>query len=193
MRPQAILIAAIAVATLVYPFIVFTSIERIGPATLSIVLFCLLVARVIIRRRFKDPEQYVQLMLVGSLCLMAAWNESEILLRFYPVAMNMAFSLFFFYSLTKEVTLIEKFAQYFVKNPEPYQRQYMRGLTKAWAILLLVNAGVAAYTACCTSLEIWTFYNGVISYVLFGLFSLAELINRHFYEKRRLARLSIDK
>jgi len=193
MRSQAILIAAIAIATLVYPFIVFTSIERVGPASLSIVLFCLLVARVIIRRRFKDPEQYVQLMLVGSLCLMAAWMKSETLLRFYPVAMNLAFSLFFFYSLTKEVTLIEKFSQYMVKDPEPYQRQYMRGLTKAWAILLLVNAGFAAYTACCASLEIWTFYNGVISYVLFGLFSLLELINRHFYKKRRLARLATDK
>jgi len=109
MRSQGILIIAIAVATLVYPFIVFTSIERIGPASLSMVLFCLLVARVVVRRRFKDPEQYVQLMLVGSLCLMAAWRESEILLRFYPVAMNFAFSLFFFYSLTKELTLIEKF------------------------------------------------------------------------------------
>ena len=94
MRSQALLIAIIAIATLVYPFIVFTSIERIGPTTLSLVLFFLLLIRVIARRRFNDPEQYVQLILVGSLCLMAAWQKSEVLLRFYPVAMNLAFSSF---------------------------------------------------------------------------------------------------
>lgn len=193
MRPQTILIAAIVVATFVYPFIVFTSIDRIGPASLSLVLFCLLVGRVVLRGKFKEAEQYVQLILVGSLCLMAAWNSSETILRFYPVAMNLAFSLFFFYSLTKDVTLIEKFSQHFVKAPEAHQRQYMRGLTKAWAILLLINAGVATYTACCTSLKIWTLYNGVISYVLFGVFSLVELINRYFYKKRHLARLAADK
>ncbi len=193
MRSKAILVAVIVIATFIYPFIVFTSIERIGPASLSLVLFCLLVVRVIIRGRFKDPEQYIQLTLVGSLCLMAAWYQSEVLLRFYPVAMNLAFSSFFFYSLTKEATLIEKFSQYFVKNPESHQKLYMRGLTKAWALLLLFNAVVASYTACCSSLEVWTLYNGVFSYGLFGLFSLAELVNRYFYKKRHHARLATGK
>lgn len=192
MRSQALLIAIIAIATLVYPFIVFTSIERIGPTTLSLVLFFLLLIRVIARRRFNDPEQYVQLILVGSLCLMAAWQKSEVLLRFYPVAMNLAFSSFFLYSLTKEITLIEKFSQYFVKEPEPHQKLYMRGLTKAWALLLLFNAAAAAYTACCSSLEVWTLYNGVISYLIFGVFSLAELVNRYFYKKRYQSRLASD-
>jgi len=163
MRPQAILFAIIAVVTVVYPFIVFTSIEKVGPASLSLVL---------------------------TLCLMAAWFDSEVLLRFYPVMMNLAFSLFFFMSLRQEVSLIERFSQFFVKNPAPYQRTYMRGLTKVWAGILLINAAIAAYTACCSSLQIWTLYNGVISYVFFGLFSLAELVNRYFYKKRYHARLS---
>jgi len=192
-RPQILLIAAIVIATFIYPFIVFTSIEKIGPASLSIILLCLLVARVVIRGKFNEPEQYLQLALVGSLCLIAAWQQSEFLLRFYPVAMNLVFSAFFFLSLRKEITLIEKFSQYFVKNPEPHQRKYMRGLTKAWGLLLLLNACLASYTACCSSLEVWTLYNGVISYVLFGLFSLAELVNRHFYKKRHFARLATDK
>jgi uncharacterized membrane protein len=60
----------------------------------------------------------------------------------------------------------------------------MRGLTKLWALLLLLNAAVAAYTACCLSLAEWTIYNGVIAYLVFGAFTLGELINRHFYKKR---------
>jgi len=184
MRPQVILFAVIAVATAVYPFIVYTGLNEFGPATLSLVLFGLLLARVVLRGDYHQPEQYVQLLLVGTLCLIAALLKSEILLRFYPVLMSIGFACFFAFSLRTPSSLIERFASVFVKDIEEHQRQYMRGLTKVWAILLLINAVVAAYTACCLSLKYWTLYNGAIAYIVFGLFSLGELVNRHFYKKR---------
>jgi len=184
MRLQVILFAAIAVATTVYPFIVYTGLNQFGPATLSLVLFALLLARVILRGDYHQPEQYAQLTLVGSLCLLAAWRNSELVLRYYPVAMSLGFAGFFAISLWSKTTLIERFASMFIKDIADYQRRYMRVLTKLWAFLLLLNAAVAAYTACCLSLAQWTLYNGVIAYVVFGLFSMGELINRHFYKKR---------
>ena len=184
MRPQVILFVVIAVATAGYPFIVYTGLQEFGPTVLSLVLFGLLLGRVILRGDYHQPEQYAQLALVGSLCLLAAWQKSETLLRYYPVAMSLGFAGFFAISLRSETTLVERFARVFVKDIEEHQRQYMRGLTVLWALLLLVNALVAAYTACCLSLAQWTFYNGVIAYVVFGLFTLGELVNRHFYKKR---------
>lgn len=179
----------IGIATFAYPFIVYTSLNHIGSATLSIVLFILLLARVILRGEYDKPEQYAQLGLVGSLCLFAAWRDSELILRYYPVAMSLCFSLFFAISLWSEMTLIERFARLFVKDPiEQHQRDYMRGLTVIWSVLLLCNASIAAYTACCLSLAQWTLYNGAIAYVVFGLFTLGELINRHFYKKRHAKR-----
>lgn len=189
MRPQVILFGAIAVATAVYPFIVYTGLNQFGPAPLSLVLFGLLLGRVILRGEYHQPEQYAQLALVGSLCLLAAWQKSELILRYYPVAMSLGFAGFFAISLKAKTTLIERFASVFVKDIEEHQRQYMRVLTKLWALLLLLNAGVAAYTACCLSLARWTLYNGAIAYVVFGLFTLGELINRHFYKKRYQKRL----
>jgi len=189
LRPQVVLFAAIAVATVVYPFIVYASLKQIGPAVLSLVLFCLLLARVILRGDYHQPEQYAQLALVGSLCLLAAWQKSELILRYYPVAMSLCFAGFFAISLWAKTTLIERFASVFVKDIAEHQRQYMRVLTKLWVLLLLLNAAVSAYTACCLSLAQWTLYNGVIAYLVFGLFSMGELINRYYYKKRYQKRM----
>ncbi len=183
-----VLFAIIGIATVTYPFIVYTSLNQIGPASLSIVLFCLLLARVVLRGEYDKPEQFAQLGLVGSLCLLAAWRDSELILRYYPVAMSLAFSLFFAISLRAETTLVERFARMFVDDIEQHQRDYMRGLTVLWSLLLLFNAAIAAYTACCLSLAHWTLYNGLLAYLLFGVFTLAELINRHFYKKRHAKR-----
>lgn len=184
MRTQALLVAAVAIATAVYPLIVYTGIQQVGPSVLSLILFALLVGRVILRGDYHQPEQYVQLLLVGSLCLFAAWQKSEAILRYYPVAMSLGFAGFFAISLRAETTLVERFASVFVKDIEEHQRQYMRGLTGCWSGLLLINAVVAAYTACCLPLSLWTLYNGAVAYVVFGLFTLGELVNRHFYKKR---------
>lgn len=184
MRFKLVLFAAIAIATAVYPFIVYTGLNSFGPASLSLVLFALLLGRVILRGQYRMPEQYAQLGLVGTLCLLAAWRDSEIILRYYPVAMSLGFSLFFAISLFAETSLVERFASLRVKHIEPHQKVYMRGLTKVWSLLLLMNAAVAGYTACCLSLAQWTLYNGAIAYIVFGTFALAELVFRHFYKKR---------
>lgn len=192
MKFPRLLFGIIGIATVVYPFIVYTSLNKIGPATLSLVLFFLLLGRVILRGEFDKPEQYAQLGLVGSLCLLAAWRDSELILRYYPVAMSLGFSLFFAISLRAEMTLVERVARIFTDEIEQHQRDYMRWFTILWALLLLINAAVAAYTACCLSLAQWTIYNGVIAYVVFGLFTLGELINRHFYKKRYAKRMSTN-
>jgi uncharacterized membrane protein len=60
----------------------------------------------------------------------------------------------------------------------------MRGLTKAWAVILLLNSVMSFYTACCLSISQWAFYNAVIAYVFFGVFTLIELTYRQYYKKK---------
>lgn len=187
MRLVIIPMVLIAIATVIYPFIVYYSIEHWGPANLAWCLLLLLLARVFVRQDFKQPEQYMQLAIVGSLCVLAAVFNSERLLRYYPVAMSVAFAFFFALSLRTEKPLIERFAAMSGRQFDQPQKDYMRSLTLAWAGLLMLNAIVASYTACCASLKIWTLYNGVIAYVIFGVFSIVELVYRHFY-KLRIAR-----
>lgn len=187
MRLLLIPLVLIAAATVVYPFIVYSSLDHWGAANLAWLLFALLAVRVFIRRDFRQPEQYLQLILVGGLCVLAALFNSERLLRYYPVAMSLAFAGFFWVSLSTDKPLIERFASLTPGAASKFseqQRNYMRSLTKVWGALLVVNAAIASYTACCTTLKIWTLYNGALAYVLLGLFSVGELIFRHFYRLR---------
>lgn len=175
----------LAVLTVIYPFIVYTSLEAWGPGTLAMGLLVILTVRVLLRRDFRQPEQYLQLVLVGGLCVLAAWFQSEDLLRYYPVAMSLAFSGFFAVSLRSDTSMIERFANWSGDQEfETHQRRYMRQLTKVWALVLLLNASVAAYTACCMSLASWTVYNGLIAYIVLGVLGFGELVYRHFYRKK---------
>jgi len=192
MRLRTLVFGGLAILTVFYPMVIYLGLNQFGPAVLGLVLFFLLLARLALKGGFRQAEQIVQLLMVGGLCLLAAWQKSETILRYYPVAMNLCFAGFFAISLRGEMTLVERFARAFVKDIEEHQRQYMRGLTWCWFLLLLFNAGIAAYTACCLSLSQWTLYNGFIAYLVFGIFTLCELLNRYFYKKRYAKRQQIQ-
>lgn len=184
MNYKKIIFALIAIVTVAYPFIVYFSLDKFGPSLLSIALFIILLARVIIRGEFKRPEQYAQLLLVGGLCVIAALFNSEELLRYYPVMMNLAFAGFFVLSLTTETSLVERFAEMFMEEVPNEGRPYMRNLSKVWAAILVVNAAIAFYTACCLSLKAWTLYNGFLAYVFLGSFMALEYGYRQIHIKK---------
>ena len=185
MNIKKIIFALIAVVTVAYPFIVYFSLNKFGPSLLSLILFLLLLARVIIRGEYKRPEQYAQLLLVGGLCVIAAWFDSEELLRYYPVMMNLAFASFFAISLTTEISLVERFAEMFMDEVPAEGRPYMRKLSIVWAVILTINAVIAFYTACCLSLKSWTLYNGFLAYIFLGGFMLLEYGYRQIHIKKQ--------
>lgn len=189
MRIKGAVLALIVAVTAAYPFIVYASLQRFGPSLLSLALLLLLIGRVLLRGDFRQPEQRLQLIIVGSLCVLAAVFTSPTLLKYYPVAMSLCFATFFLTSLYGERTLVERFARIFTQEFEAHQLWYMRRLTVAWALLLLANAGVAAYTACCMGLASWTLYNGALAYAVLIGFMLLELLFRQFYKRRHAARL----
>jgi uncharacterized membrane protein len=184
MRHKIIFATAIAAATIAYPFAVYFGIQYLAVSTLSLVLFSLLLLRLLTLGNYKQLPQLIPVVLVGVLCLSAAWFNSEILLRYYPVLMNLLFSIFFALSLFSKQSLIERFVSPFKKDISVHAKRYMRGLTKAWALLLLINAGVALYTACCLSISQWALYNGAIVYLGFAVFTLFEFAYRQYYKSK---------
>ncbi|MEM6484258.1 MAG: hypothetical protein AAF662_04655 [Pseudomonadota bacterium] len=192
LQTKAVVLALVGIATVGYPFIVYGTLKEFGPSLLSVALLFLLVARVVLRGEFHQPEQRLQLILVGSLCLLAALFASQALLQYYPVLMSLSFAMFFLFSLRDKQSLVERFARIFRSDFQLYQIRYMRRLSALWACLLLLNAGAAAYTACCTSLAAWTLYNGAIAYGLFAAVMVLEYGFRQFYERRYQARLKAN-
>lgn len=190
---RSILFAVIGLFAAVYPFVVYYGLNHYSPSVFAWVLLLLLILRVAIKGNFNEPSQWLQLVVVGAFCIIVAIVNSESLLRYYPVLMSLGFAALFAFSLRSKTSLIERFAKMAGSEYPVIAQAYMRRLTAVWAVLLLLNAVVAAYSACCLSLQHWTFYNGLLAYVLIGGFSIAELIFRHFYKKKHLQQLdSID-
>lgn len=184
MKSRSLVFVIIALLTAIYPFAVYFGISHYGPTPLALVLLSVLIARALFAGERMKTAQTIQLALVGGLCLFAICLQSESLLLYYPVIMSLCIAGFFWFSLSTELPLIERFASVFKNEISDHAKRYMRGLTKIWAIILLLNASVAFYTACCLSVKQWALYNGAIAYIVFAVFTVFELVNRHFFKKR---------
>jgi len=175
--------AVLLVITLTYPFVVYWGLNNYGPAVLAAVLFLLLLLRFLFFRR-QGWGQGALLIFFAIFCAVVIGFDSENLLRYYLVLMSLAVAVVFVLSLTSEMTVIERFARLSGQPPPNYAKTYLRNLTKIWSGLLVLNAFVAGYSACCMSLQSWTLYNGILSYVFFALFMVLELIYRQFYKRK---------
>lgn len=184
MSQRAILFALVAAIAAIYPFLIYFGLSQYGIRTLAICLLVVLSLRVLLWQQFSKQEKLALIILITVLCGIAAWLRSEAILRYYPVLMNLAFGSVFLLSLRTDQPLIERIMSLMIKDLPSRAIRYLRGLTLAWGIVLIINAIISFYTACCLSLQQWTIYNGVIAYVVFGLFALGELVYRHFYKKR---------
>lgn len=181
---RTLIYAVIGLLAAAYPFVVYYGLNHYSASVFAWVLLVLLIVRVVVKGNYSEPSQWLQLVVVGAFCIIVAVVNSEELLRYYPVLMSLGFSALFAFSLRSKTSLIERFAKMSGTDYSSQALNYMRSLTRVWAILLAFNALVAAYTACCMSIKHWTLYNGLLAYFLLGGFSLAELAFRHFYKKR---------
>ena len=120
--------------------------------------------------------------LAAILAVLAAtsWlrGDSEGLL-WYPVFCNLLMLGIFAHSLVfQSQSVIERLAR--IREPDlPASGvAYTRRVTQVWCGFFVLNGGVAAATALHNDLELWTLYNGLISYLLMGLLLAGEWLVR---------------
>ncbi|MFC4701783.1 hypothetical protein ACFO4O_16650 [Glaciecola siphonariae] len=181
---NAILSLLIAALLLSYPFVVYRFVETIEPMVFAAVLFIAGLLRFLVLGKTRQGSDYLILIAVGFFCACVVIINSEQILKFYPVLMNVAIGTLFITSLKNEHCLIEKFAHLSKKKPPPEAKGYLRSLSLAWGLLLITNGIVSAYTAWYTSLAFWALYNGVLSYVLIALFAACEYLYRGHYKRK---------
>jgi len=181
---RTIIFSLVAIIAAVYPFLIYFGLNKFGIQPLALLLLFVSGIRILLWQQFKLAEKIILVVLLTILCSFAIWLNSEALLRYYPVLMNLGFSAVFLLSLRTKQPLIERIMSTMVKDLSIAARDYLRGLTLAWGLLLLFNAMISFYTACCLSFRVWTIYNGFVVYIVFGVFTLIELIFRGFYKRR---------
>jgi uncharacterized membrane protein len=127
--------------------------------------------------------------LAGALALAAATvlGNAWAPLKLYPVLVNGVMLGIFGYSLVSPPSMIERFARLKEPNLPSEAILYTRRVTQAWCAFFVVNGSIALATALWASPEVWTFYNGVIAYLLMGLLFAGEYLVRLRFKRRHNA------
>lgn len=169
----------LALAGLAYPFAVYWGLDKVPPGALALMVVALVVARLMVVRR-TDGARILALPLLAVLAISAAlavidprWASLA-----YPVVMSLGMAAAFALSLRAPPSLVEILARISHPDPGPAARTYMRRVSMVWLIFLLINAGIAAATLLMGDMELWTLYNGLISYLLMGLLLAGEYLVR---------------
>ncbi|EGQ7851964.1 COG4648 family protein [Vibrio vulnificus] len=175
-----------AIVLLTYPFAVYFGIDKLGLEVVALLLGIVFLLRIFSGHQAKLKE-FKQLAVISGvigvvLVTLGAIFKQQGWLTFYPVVVNLAMLTLFASSLTQPQTIIERLAR--LQEPELPESgvRYTRTVTKVWCWFFLINASIALYT-CFQPLQVWTLYNGFISYLAAGSLFAGEWIVRQFVRK----------
>jgi uncharacterized membrane protein len=117
--------------------------------------------------------------------------KSSTHILYLPLLVSSIFLISFSCGLLSPPNTVEMFARRLVSDLSIEEIAYCRCVALIWVCFLGVNGVAAYYTACCTSLRIWSLYNGFITYIMMGLLFAVELSYRS-WRFRRYAGLPTD-
>jgi uncharacterized membrane protein len=166
---------------LLYPFLVFYALPRFSALWLFAALACLIGVRTALLWHDGKLRQQVWLLLGGLLLLsFLAIFDLVLAVKAYPVMVSFALAAVFAYGLIKPPCMVERMARLTGNDLNQTGIRYARRVSFVWVLFGLTNAMISLATALFGSLEIWTLYNGFISYLAIGTLFAIEFIVRQF-------------
>lgn len=191
MKLKVALTAAGAAVALLWPVLVYTGISLGYLRLLPALLLALCLLRLWLWRSteakggqsaapqaLRRTGLYV-LWLAALLCLASLILEQSSLLLYYPLAVSALFFMVFAWSLKGGRSVITELAA-LRESLDARAIAYTRAVTVVWCGFFLLNGTIAALTIYAGSLELWTLWNGALSYVAMGvLFALEYLVRCH--------------
>lgn len=123
----------------------------------------------------------------GLVVMTTAMLAPLISLKAYPILFSIGLAAVFSHSLLRPPTVMEQIAWLSRPNLDPAAIAYLRKLTVVWLCFFVINAAISAATAFWGSLEAWTVYNGLISYLLIGSILAGEFTFRRLVRRDRRA------
>lgn len=180
---QVFLKILVAVLTLLYPLAIYFGLQHFDPRHLVLVLFFVVIARALTTDKSVTNHWLwlpIFLVLIGW-----SWiDNSDLGLKLYPVIISANLLLLFGFSLRSGMPIVERLARLQEPNLPPEAVIYTRTVTKIWCVFFIINGSIAAYTVALGDTEIWTLYNGLISYILMGTLMAVEYLVRMRVKRR---------
>jgi len=169
----------LVVALALFPVMAAVWEHFVSPRVLVLVLIGLLLARAVVTGA-RGPSGMIA---AGALCVavceaaLGFWSPVRAT-KFYPAIMNAATFIVFAITLWRPPSMIERFALLVEPTIDSRGVHYTRWATIAWLGFFLMNGLISLWTAVEGTSSEWALYNGVISYVLMGIFVAAEYLIR---------------
>ncbi len=166
--------------TIIYPFLIWFSLDYLQPRYLALALAGLFLFRFFNHYPNQPTGGVWSLVLVAcplSLLIIALVNETSWLLA-YPVFVSLLFFTVFASSLVHPPTIVERLARLEDPDLPPKGVIYTRKVTQVWCGFFLVNATISLITIWHGDPWLWSLYNGGLFYVLMGLLMVAEMAVR---------------
>jgi len=175
----------IGILILLYPAAVYFGLQVFEVKTLGILLLGVLVVRMFLSKSSGTKQLVV--VSVGGILLggIIVFTNDALYLKFYPVLMNVLMFFVFSISLFHPPSAIERLARLREPNLDSHGVAYTRKVTMIWCTFFLINGSVALWTVFVGTMEQWTLYNGLISYVLIGLLMSIEFVVRLWVKRRK--------
>lgn len=176
--------ALVAGSLVAYPVAIYLADGYLSPSQLLAGLLWLLAARLLLAvwisptHLGRDLTTAALLVVAGAVVLRYMPGVELAWLRYYPAFFGLVAFGLFFGSLFTARPLVERIARTMGHALPPEGVAHCRRVTWAWCALLAANVLISLYTAYATSLRVWTLYNGVIVYFLFGAMLLGEYLLR---------------
>lgn len=180
--PRVVNSAAALALGLAYPFLAYAALRHFSAGLLVLVLAVFIVLRLGLAALGKSPaigaaERWL-IAFAGGGALLWALISPVAGLKAYPIFVSAGFAIVFGHSLLFPPTIVERFARLRPIEITPAALVYFRRVTLAWLAFFIANGGVSALTALSGDLELWTLYNGFVSYLLIGAMFAGEFVIR---------------
>jgi uncharacterized membrane protein len=166
-----------------YPFVVYFGLRVLPPSFFGILLAVVVAARFAVLRREDRALAVPVLVLLLIYAVAASIVGRAQALLYYPVLVNFLLCVIFAASLRNEEPLLLRVVRSRGIPMSEYAPRYLTRLTALWAGFFAVNCLVALWTTT-SSMETWTLYNGLVSYLLVGLLLGGEVLFRRHYKRR---------
>jgi len=164
------------------PWVLYWTLSQHRVDVAAITLIAWVIVRTIPILLSAKPEQRIAALQLPAIALFFAglgWllNNGAWLLVM-PAATQATFGLAFLRSL-KGTPLIENFARMVKPDLSVPEQAHCRSWTRVWGFYLIFLAAFGLALARWASLEVWTVYVGIVSYVLVGvLFAIEYLVRK---------------
>ncbi|WP_432464553.1 hypothetical protein [Agarivorans sp. QJM3NY_33] len=169
---------------LIYPLLVFIGLQQQQMKLLLLVLAAAMLLRLIVASSNKAMAPLLVATAILGLALIAASSitQSSTFLLFYPVMVNLCLLCVFTYSVLINQPVITQLAKLKHPNLDAAGERYTRKVTLIWCVFFVINGSIALLS-CYLSTELWTLYNGLISYLAIGSLLTAEFCYRKWVLK----------